>query len=187
MSGKIVSLETAYRGWNALYVAMVQLEDGALIKRVIEDHGPAASVLAYDPARKCALLVRQLRVPILHASGQTSVLEAIAGGTDGGGAREAAEREAMEEAGVRLSALDHIADVWSMPGVSTERIALYLAEYGAADRIAAGGGLDEEHENIEVVEMPLAGLAAMARRGAIDDLKTLALLQALMLRRPELF
>ena len=77
--------------------------------------------------------------------------------------------------------------MWSIPGSSTERINLYLAPYAASDRIGDGGGLDHEHENITVVERPLAELARMADGGEIDDLKTLALVQTLRLRRPDLF
>ncbi len=49
--------------------------------------------------------------------------------------RRPRRREALEEGGLRLGALEHVATVWSMPGVSTERMALYLAEYRA--RIAS--------------------------------------------------
>ena len=35
--------------------------------------------------------------------------------------------------------------------------------------------------------MPLSELAALVRAGSLPDLKTLALVQALMLARPELF
>ena len=59
---------------------------------------------------------------------------------------------------------------------------------GPADRTGEGGGAEGEHENIEVREVPLAALWALAQgRAQAFDLKTLALLQALRLRRPELF
>jgi hypothetical protein len=74
-----------------------------------------------------------------------------------------------------------------MPGVSTEQMDLYLAPYAEADRIGIGGGLADEHEGITVVELPLAELAAMADAGQIMDMKTLAVVQTLRLRRPELF
>ena len=76
---------------------------------------------------------------------------------------------------------------WSMPGISTERMELFLAPYTAADRTGPGGGLAEEHENITVREVALAELAAKADANALPDLKTCALLQSLRLRRPELF
>jgi hypothetical protein len=74
-----------------------------------------------------------------------------------------------------------------MPGVSTEKMHMFLAEYRAASRVGAGGGLAEENEEIEVIEVPLADLAAQADRGELADLKTYALLQSLRLKRPELF
>ena len=74
-----------------------------------------------------------------------------------------------------------------MPGLSTERMDLFLAAYGEGDRIGPGGGLAAENERIAVHEMPLAELAAMGARGALTDMKTLVLLFALQLRRPELF
>ena len=70
---------------------------------------------------------------------------------------------------------------------SSECMALFLGVYGAADQVAAGGGIASEHEEIEVIEMPLAELAAMAEDGRLADLKTFALVQTLRMRRPELF
>src|SRR5581483_9136823 len=99
----------------------------------------------------------------------------------------AARREAMEEVGLRLSALEPVANAWTMPGISSERMALFLGVYGAADQVAKGGGLAAEHEEIEVIELPLAELAAMAEDGTLADLKTFALVQTLRMRRPELF
>jgi len=153
---------------------------------VIEDHGNAVCVLPYDPARRTAILVQQLRAPALYAAKQPHFLEAIAGSIDDGeDAESSAQREGVEEAGLQLRALDRVATAWAMPGVSTEQMDLFLGEYSAADRVGAGGGIDGE--NIEVIEMPLAKLAAMADSGGLQDMKTLLLLQTLRLRRPELF
>ena len=96
-------------------------------------------------------------------------------------------REAVEETGLGLSNLEPVATAWPSPGVSAERSSLFLAAYGASDRVAAGGGLASEHEAISVVELPLARLAEMADDGRLADLKTLTLVLALRLRRPELF
>jgi 8-oxo-dGTP pyrophosphatase MutT (NUDIX family) len=93
----------------------------------------------------------------------------------------------MEEAGLKLHALEHVGTAWSMPGISTEQMHLYLAPYCEADRIGLGGGIANEHEGITVVELPLAELAAMADAGQINDMKTLAVVQTLRLRKPELF
>jgi len=83
--------------------------------------------------------------------------------------------------------VEPVAAAWSMPAVSSERIHLYLAPYGAADRVEAGGGLAEEGEEIEVLERPLKALLQDADTGVLTDMKTLALVWALARRRPELF
>ena len=187
MSISIESRTTIYSGWTTLSLARVHLADGTRLERVIEDHGDAATVLAYDPERKCALLVQQFRAPAFYRAGVVGVVEAVAGKIEGETAQACARREALEEAGVELRALEHIADVWTSPGFTTERFSLFLAEYRAADRRTAGGGAEGEHENITVLELPLASLGQELKAGQSDDLKTLALLQALRLRRPELF
>jgi nudix-type nucleoside diphosphatase (YffH/AdpP family) len=180
-------VETLYQGWARYVKVHLRLPDGSIVSREAEDHGDAACVLAYDPERRTALLVRQLRHPILLAGDDGDVLEAIAGRLEGDAPPDCARREAMEEAGLRIGELEPVVSLLSMPGISTERIHCFLAPYGAEDRIAAGGGLAHEDEQIVVVEMQLAELAARADRGELRDGKTLALLQTLRLRQPGLF
>ena len=115
------------------------------------------------------------------------VLEAVAGSVEDEAPDACVHREAMEEAGLKLRAIEHLGTAWSMPGISTEQMDLYLAAYSAADRVGLGGGVADEHEGITVIELPLAELAAMADAGQIMDMKTLALVQTLRLRKPELF
>ena len=88
-------------------------------------------------------MIAQTRAPVL-ASGQGSMIEVIAGALDGDTPERCARREAMEEGGVRLDRLEHVAKVWSTPATSTERVDYFLAEYRQADRVGPGGGLDEE-------------------------------------------
>jgi nudix-type nucleoside diphosphatase (YffH/AdpP family) len=184
---RIVGVETLHEGWGKLLLLRVELPDGHVLTREVEDHGAAVAVLPYDPERRRAMLVRQFRAPVFHAAGEAEVLEAPAGMLDEDDPRACARREAGEEVGLALRGLESVGAVWTMPGVSTEHMHLFLAPYAAADRTGEGGGLADEHENITVVEMALAELAALAERGALTDLKTLALVQALRLRRPELF
>ena len=187
MRARIAKVETGYAGWCKLLVATIELPDGRSFRREIEEHGRAAAVLPFDAARGTCIVVRQLRAPALYADPQSDLIEAIAGLTDGEDPALAAQREAMEEAGLRLASLERIATAWSMPGISTERMDLFLAEYRETDRVAAGGGLADEHEDIEVIEMPLRDLAATIEAGREMDMKLLALLQTLRLKRAELF
>jgi len=184
---EIAHIETVHRGWARYLIATFRLPDGTTIRREIEDHGTAAGVLAFDAERRTAILVRQFRAPVFFATGQEETLEAVAGTLEEPDPASGARREAMEEAGLRLDALEHVVTGWAMPGISTERMDLYLAPYREADRVGAGGGLAEEHEGITVVEMGLGELAHMADTGQLTDFKTLILVQTLRLRRPELF
>lgn len=168
-------------------MATVRGVDGQRYERVVEDHGSVVCVLAYDPGRKMAVLVSQFRAPICVASGRTELLEAVAGLTDGEDPRTAAIREAFEEAGLVLSEVSPVNVVWSMPGISTERMTLFVAKYSKENLSGRGGGHAHEHEYITVVELPLPRLAQMADDGSLDDLKTFALVQTLRLREPDLF
>ncbi len=186
MSAELVEAAPKYQGWSTLLVARIRLPDGRVITREIEHHGRAACVLTFDPERKTALLVRQVRAPAVYAAGQPHLLEAIAGLIDDNEPAEAcARREAIEEAGLRLRSIDHVTTAWTMPGISTERMDLFLGQYAQADRVAPGGGTGDE--GIEVIEMPLAELAEMTDAGTLTDMKTLLLVQTLRLRRPDLF
>lgn len=183
----VLSTETLYKGWLTLLKARLRLGE-ASFEREIEHHGEGATVLPYDPERRVALTIRLPRAPLLVRGETELLIEAPAGlieeGEDPG---ECVRREALEEAGVRLQALEPLGAIWTMPGISTERMHMFLAPYAAADRIAAGGGVPGENENITVSETPLADLARLADANALPDIRTLVLVQSLRLRHPDLF
>ena len=68
-------------------------------------------------------------------------------------------------------------DAFMSPGSLTERVHCFIAEYEAGDRIGAGGGLEHEGEDIEVLELPFAAALEMVADGRICDGKTILLLQ----------
>ena len=183
---EIVETREAYAGWTKLLVATIRLPDGRTIAREIEDHGEAVCVLPYHPIRKTAVMVRQLRVPVLYAAGRQQTLEAIAGIIEDRDAEACVHREAMEEALLRLDSLEHVFTAWTMPGLSTERMHFYLAVYSGEARPEVHGGADEDEDTV-AVEIGLADLARMADDKALPDAKTLVLVQTLRLRRPSLF
>jgi nudix-type nucleoside diphosphatase (YffH/AdpP family) len=184
---EILAREIAYAGYMTVERVRVRLPDGAEVIREVEAHGDAVAVLPYDGARATALIVRLFRLPAFDRLGEAALVEACAGMIDHDTAHDAARREALEELGVRLGELEFVGRVWSSPGVSAERVSLFLAPYGVADRIAPGGGAEGEHEGITVLEHPLPDLAADADAGRVVDLKLLVLLQTLRVRRPALF
>ena len=185
---EVASVRLAREGYIRISIVTLREADGAVHDREVEDHGRSACVLPYDPQRKVALLVSLARAPLLLAEEPRNLLEAPAGMIDGDEQPEQTmRREAMEEAGLALKDLEPVARVWCSPGVSAERSSLFLAAYGAADRVGQGGGLASEFEHIEVVELPLDALWAKVQAGEIEDLKTLALVLALQARHPQLF
>lgn len=184
---EMLSCETIYHRFAKFVVASFRRADGAIVRREVEDHGEAVAVLPYDAQRKTALLVRQFRAPLFIAGADARLTEAIAGLKESEDPQACARREAMEEAGVALGALEHVASIWTLPGISTERMHLYLAPFSAADRTGDGGGRADEEEEIEVVELALSELARQADAGEIADLKTLTLVQSLRLRHAHLF
>jgi nudix-type nucleoside diphosphatase (YffH/AdpP family) len=187
MTFEIIGTETIHAGRSKFLILTIRLPDGQTMRREVEDHGAAVCVLPYDPERRTAVLVRQFRAPVLVAAGEEELLEAIAGIVESDDPAACGRREAMEEAGLALKAMEHVGSAWTMPGVSTERMHLYVAPYGAADLTGLGGGLADAHEHTIMVELPLAELAARADDGRLDDMKTMLLVQTLRLRRPDLF
>ena len=186
MTARIVRTETLSGGYYRLdrfHVEQVR-RDGttqALTREVL--HQPACcAVLPQDPGRGTVLLVRQMRVPALLMAGTERLIEAAAGAIEEGDTPEdTVRKEAEQELGCRVHALRPLFNVFTSPGASVERIHLFLAEYAESDRTGAGGGVQAEGEDIEVLELPLAEAVAMARRGEIIDMKTVLLLHAALL------
>ena len=186
MHPEILERQVARAGYVRVERLRIRLASGEEVWREVERHGDSVAVLPYDGERGVALVARQFRAPVFDMTGGTILEEACAGMIDAGDEEATARREALEELGVRLQTLERVACVWPGPGVGAERQTLFLAPYGMADRIAAGGGLAIENEGIEVVERPLEELAADADAGRIADGKLLTLVMALRLRHPSL-
>jgi nudix-type nucleoside diphosphatase (YffH/AdpP family) len=175
-------VELTSQGWHVLRRTTFdhRRRDGRWVtqQRETYDRGNGAVVLPYDAERGCVLLIRQFRYPAYvndHPDGM--LVEAAAGLLDGDDPLTAVRRESAEELGVVLGELTHVLDAYMSPGSVTERLHFYAARYTPADRTAAGGGLEEDGEDIEVLEVPFAEALAMVRDGRIADGKTILLLQ----------
>ena len=147
--------------------------------REIYDNGNSAVILPYDPDRKTVLLARQLRLPIFLQDGKAKTLEACAGKLDGEAPETRIVKEMEEELGYRLSSVERVFELYVSPAAIMEKVVFFTCTYSPADKVSAGGGLKEEGEDIEVVEIPLERAAAMIATGDIIDAKTVVLIQYL--------
>lgn len=148
------------------------------LTREAYDRGNGAVLLLFDPRRRTVVLTRQFRLPaFLNGSTDGMLLEACAGLLDGDDPETCVCREAEEETGYRVRQPRKVFEAYMSPGSVTEKLHFFVAEYAPQDRIRAGGGLADEGEDIEVIEMPLDEALQGIRSGLIQDGKTVMLLQ----------
>lgn len=184
---RVLDVEVVSDGWHVLRRTTLDYRrrDGRWTtqQRETYDRGNGAAILLHDPDRDTVLLTRQFRYPVYvngHPDGM--LIEVAAGLLDQDAPDDAIRREAAEELGVRVGAMTHLFDAYMSPGSVTERVHCYLARYTRDDLISDGGGLAEEGEDIERIELPLSEALAMIADGRIADGKTIMALQALALR-----
>jgi nudix-type nucleoside diphosphatase (YffH/AdpP family) len=158
--------------------------DGSLETQVRQtyDRGHGAVILPYDPERGTVLLVRQFRLPAYVSGHPEPLIEACAGLLDRDDPETCIRREAEEELGTRLKAVEQAFHAFMSPGSVTERLMFFTARYSPEDRIGRGGGDAHEGEDIEVLELALDEALAMIDGGRIIDGKTIMLLQHVRLR-----
>jgi nudix-type nucleoside diphosphatase (YffH/AdpP family) len=136
------------------------------------DRGHAAALLPYNRAQRTVILVRQFRYPAFLAGHDDLLVEAAAGLLDNASPEDRIRLEAEEETGYRLHDVHRLFEAFMSPGALTEK-----AEYEPGMRVSAGGGLAEEGEEIEVLELGIDEALAMISDGRIVDAKTIMLLQ----------
>lgn len=130
----------------------------------------AALVLPYDPATDHILLIEQLRFgPLWRHDPQPWVFEPIAGLVDAGeDPADTARREAMEETGLKLGALEPMVQVYASPGYSTEFFHCFLGVVELSSFTASRNGLASEHEDIRSHVMPFDTAMQLVRSGEIN-------------------
>lgn len=160
-----------------------------IIQRELFGRGQAAIVLLYDPIKRVVVLVEQCRAGALqHAlkSGENEqawLLEPVAGMIDLGETPEdAARREALEEAGTRLDSLEYVCQFYPSPGGSDEILHLYASEIDAS-QLPAYAGLDEDHEDIKIVQLPYEEAERRLQQGQFNVGSTIIALQWLFYQK----
>ena len=146
------------------------------LTRETYDRGNGATVLLLNKKARTVLLTRQFRYPAYVNGATDLLLEACAGLLDERDPETAIKSEAEEETGVRVTDVTKVFESYMSPGSVTEKLHFFIAEYGENNRVGAGGGLVDDGEDIEVVELPFDLALSMIETGAIVDGKTIMLL-----------
>lgn len=147
------------------------------------DRGNGAVILLYNKTSHSVILTRQFRLPTYINGNATGMLiEACAGLLDNDNPEDCIRRETEEETGYKISKAEKIFEAYMSPGSVTEILYFFIAEYSNEMKINDGGGLEEEGENIEVLELPFDKALSMIDTGDIKDAKTIMLLQHLRIK-----
>ncbi|MCF8274735.1 MAG: NUDIX domain-containing protein [Flavobacteriaceae bacterium] len=156
------------------------LSSGNWITQIREcyDRGDGAGILLYNKEKQTIILTRQFRMPTYMNDNATGMLiEICAGMLDKDNPEACVIRETEEEVGYRLKSVKKVFEAYSSPGVMTEKMHFFVGEYTDDMKVNAGGGLESEHEDIEVLEMPFTEAINMLNTGIIEDTRTIVLLQ----------
>jgi len=144
-----------------------------VVRRLNFERGESVAALLFNPETQQIILVNQFKYPTL-VKGSGWITETMAGMIDKDESPEqAVRREILEETGYEAGRLEHISTFYVSPGGTSERIALYYAEIGSNSKVADGGGLAEEEEDIINMTLTLEEALAAVGSGEIADAKTI--------------
>jgi len=184
---KIIKTEILSDNWYILKKITYEYLKGDGKKQVqtreAYDRGNGATILLYNKEQKTIILTRQFRLPTFINGNETGMLiEACAGLLDKDNAIDCIRRETEEETGYKVTNITKVFEAYMSPGSVTEMLSFFIAEYTNEMKITAGGGLEHEGENIEVLELFFDDALHMMETGDIKDGKTIILLQYLRLK-----
>ena len=147
------------------------------------DRGNGSTILLYNTRQKTVILTRQFRLPTyLNGNPDGLLIEACAGLLDRDDPETCIRKETEEETGYRLDKVEKVFESYMSPGSVTEILYFFIAEYHPDMKAHAGGGISEEQEEIEVLELPFDEAFGMIKEGTIKDGKTIMLLQYLKIQ-----
>ncbi|MBK8601299.1 MAG: GDP-mannose pyrophosphatase NudK [Flavobacterium sp.] len=178
----ITNIEVLSNNWYTLrkITYKYQKKDNTWETQIREayDRGNGATILLYNRIDKNVILTRQFRMPTFLNGNETGMMiEACAGLLDKDNAEDCIKRETEEETGYQVKDVRKIFEVYMSPGSVTEIVHFFVGEYTKDMKVNDGGGVADEQENIEVLELPFEKAYDMIASGEIKDAKTIMLLQ----------
>lgn len=172
-----------YKNFFKILRARFQHEkfDGSMsedVERLVFDRGNSVGVVLYDAEQDMVLLTKQFRYPAYLHDGPGWLIEIVAGVLDKGrDAIAVAHSELVEEIGYTIDHLQFLCSFYLSPGGSSEQMRLYLGYVHHTQKVSEGGGLASEHEDIQLICLPLSQALDMIQRSEICDAKTIIALQ----------
>jgi ADP-ribose pyrophosphatase len=135
-----------YKGFLNIEELDIETRTGEIIQREVMTRPDAVAALVYDTIKERYIFVSQFR----PGTGK-EILEIVAGTLDkpGEDPKLAMEREVLEEIGYLTDSIETISAFYVSPGGTTEYITVFYCE--VSDKIADGGGLADENEEIDIV------------------------------------
>jgi nudix-type nucleoside diphosphatase (YffH/AdpP family) len=175
---KIISEKTVYKGFleiqeaELIHNSLDSKDKNYSRQRLLRDD--ASVVLIYNKDTDKIILTRQYRYAIADREG-SPIIEIMAGKISSNeDPIDGAIREAEEECGYKISKknIRFINSFFASPGYSTENFHLFYAEVTNENKVSDGGGLEEENEYIQVVEIQANEFKNMVKNNQFHDSKT---------------
>lgn len=152
--------------------------DWESVEREAYDRGNGATILLYNKANNTVVLTKQFRLPTyVNGNEDGMLIETCAGLLDKDNAEDCIRKETEEETGYRITKVEKVYEVYMSPGSVTEILYFFTGEYTREMKVSEGGGAENEHENITVLELDFQEAYGMIKSGEIKDAKTIMLLQ----------
>lgn len=156
---KILKAETAYDTFS-----------GSTIKteRLAFHRGDSVGIVLFEKDTQSILLTKQFRYPTTqHNEGW--ILEIPAGSLEENeNSATCVKREVLEELGYKINDVTLISEFYTSPGGSTERLYLFYAEVLSNDKTSEGGGVADEHEDIQLIKIPISEIPQILSEKIID-------------------
>jgi GDP-mannose pyrophosphatase NudK len=178
---QVLATEILCNNWYTLKKVTYSFQKNGVTKthsREAYDRGNGATILLYNTANRSVILTRQFRLPTyINGNPNGMLIEACAGLLDKDNPEDCIRRETEEETGYQVKDVRKVFESYMSPGSVTEILYFFIAAYDRSMKVNAGGGLEEENEDIEVLELSIEEAMHMIDTGEIKDAKTIMLLQ----------
>jgi nudix-type nucleoside diphosphatase (YffH/AdpP family) len=175
---EVISRRRVFDDFFKIDEAVLHFEryDGTMseaVRRLNFERGDSAAALLFDARSRTVYLIEQFMYPTFAKAG--GWLETVVAGMidEGETPAEAIRREILEEAGFAVERVEPIADFFVSPGGSSERIFLFCALVSDGARVAKGGGVATEHEDVRLLPMALGDFLARLAAHGFADAKTI--------------